>query len=216
MASDTADFFRRELTAYGVSRPSLKLLGSSASPDTVNYLDLLPNAPGVSPDKLLPDAVAESQDRPLLYVVNRTKLADEADKREPQIRQLRRVLGSRGERAYLAIVEPGQLSVVPIALSRDKPPPGLLYRAGTDEASTLFSRLALALAEIGGEPDHPDYLFDEMLRLLTHAANRLVEQSIDKDDVLSLVGRALFFRFLRDRVIITERYASQIAANASG
>ena len=55
-----------------------------------------------------------------------------------------------------------------------------------------------------------------MLRLLTHAANRLVEQGIDKGDVLSLVGRALFFRFLCDREIVTERSASHIAAGGSG
>ena len=216
MPSNTAAFLRRELTAYGVSKGSLKLLGPSASPDTVNYLDLLPDAPGAGRARLLPDGVAESQDRPLLYVVDRARLAAEPDERKLEVRALRRVLGSRGERAYLAIVEPGQLFVVPIALSRDAPPPGILYRAGTDEAATLFSRLGLALAEIGGEPDHPDYLFDEMLRLLTHAANRLVEQRIEKGDVLSLVGRALFFRFLCDREIVTERSAAHIAAGGSG
>ena len=217
MPSNTAAFIRRELAAYGVSKASLKLLGSAASPDTVNYLDLLPDAPGAGRAKLLPDGVAESQDRPLLYVVDRARLAAGPDDRDLEIRRLRRVLGSRGERAYLAIVEPGQLLVVPIALSRDAPPPGVLYRAGSDEAATLFSRLGLALAdEVGGEPDHPDYLFDAMLGLLTHAANRLVEQGIDKDDVLSLVGRALFFRFLCDREIVTERSASHIAAAGSG
>jgi hypothetical protein len=212
----TAASLRRELAAYGIYGKSLTLLGTSPSPETVDYLDLLPDvAGGKQSKKLLPDGVAESQDRPLLYVVDRAKLTDDNERHKRELRQLRRVLGSRGERAYLAIVEPGQLSVLPIAISHGVPPEAVRYRAGSEEAKTLFSRLGLALDKIEGEPDHPNYLFDELFRLLTHVADQLAGQGIDKEDVLSLAGRALFFRFLRDREIVTERYVSQIAPHAS-
>lgn len=216
MSASSLSFLRRELIAYGVRDRNLTLFGSGASPEVVDYLDLLPgSATDANGGKLLPDGVAESQGHPLLYVVNHARLADERDQaRSDQIRQLRRVLGSRGDRAYLAIVEPGQLSVIPIALSRDAPPPSTSYRAGTDEAATLFSRLGLGLIRAEGEPERPDPLFDEMFRLLMHVAGRLVKEGINRPDVLSLVGRALFFRFLFDRKIVTPDYASRIAKGA--
>lgn len=205
-----------ELAAYGVSKNCLTFLGGSPSPDTVDYLDLLHTASGQKSAKLLPDAVAESQDRPLLYVLDHARLAADDGQRRHEIRQLSRLLGCRGERAYLAIVEPGQLRVLPVVVSRGDAPPGELYRAGTEEAKTLFSRLGLALGRIEGEPDHPNYLFEDLYKLLMHVADRLAGQGIDKADVLSLVGRALFFRFLRDRRIVQEADASRIAPDASG
>lgn len=216
MPSLTTVSLRSELAAYGVGKKSLTLLGTSPSPDTVDYLDLLPAAPDKQSAKILPDAVAESQDRPLLYVIDHARLADDDEQRKRQVHQLSRLLGCRGERAYLAIVEPGQLRILPVTVSRSEPPPGVVYRAGTDEAKTLFSRLGLALEIFDGEPDHPNYLFDELFRLLTHVADRLAGQDIDKGDVLSLVGRALFFRFLRDRHVVQEQNVSQIAPTASG
>jgi hypothetical protein len=216
MPSLTAASLRNELAAYGIGRKSLTLLGTSPSPDTVNYLDLLPATSGKTPTKILPDAVAESHDRPLLYAIDHTKLASDDEQRKREIHQLSRLLGCRGERAYLAIVEPGQLKILPVTVSRDAPPPGVLYRAGTDEAKTLFSRLGLALGKTDGEPDHPNYLFDELFKLLTHVADRLAGQDIDKADVLSLAGRALFLRFLRDRQVVQEQDVSQIAPTASG
>jgi len=216
MPSLTTASLRSELAAYGVGKKSLTLLSTSPSPNTVDYLDLLPAAPERGSAKILPDAVAESQDRPLLYVVDHARLADDSEQRKREVHQLSRLLGCRGERAYLAIVEPGQLRVLPVAVSRSAPPPGVVYRAGTEEAKTLFSRLGLALGRIDGEPDHPNYLFDELFRLLTHVADRLAGQDIDKADVLSLVGRALFFRFLRDRQVVRKHDVSQIAPTASG
>ena len=189
MPSNTAAFLRRELTAYRRFGPSLKLLGSSASPDAVNYLDLLPDAPGASRAKMLPDGVAgkprpsaalRGGSRPTCGRAGRARSSDSRPTAGPRQPGRTGVPGDRGT---------GPTPRGSDGALRDKPPPGVLYRAGTDEASTLFSRLGLVLAEIGGEPDHPDYLFDEMLRLLTHAANGLVEKGIDKDDVLSLVGR---------------------------
>ena len=214
MAGTDEALLRRELSRYGVQSQSLAFFGSAPSPELVNYLDLLPNA-GASAGraKLLPAGVAESQGRPLLYVVNRAGLAGDADRYDVEIRELRRTLGSRGERSYLAIVEPGQLSVVPISLSSKTPDP-IKYHAGTEEAATFFSRLGLALIEVGPDSPRADYVFDEMFRLLKHVADRLAEQ-LSKRDVLSLVGRALFFRFLCDRGIVTEDNVSRIAPKAS-
>jgi len=215
MPANGQAFLRRELTAYGVQSKSLTLFGSAASPELVDYLDLVPNGGArASRAKVLPDGVAESQGRPLLYVVSRARLAVDARRHDAEIRELRRTLGSRGERSYLAIVEPGQLSVVPITLS-SKTPDRKQYSAGTEEAATFFSRLGLGLVEEGTDAPRADYLFDEMFRLLTHAADRLVTESVSKRDVLSLVGRALFFRFLCDREIVTESNVSRVAPMAS-
>jgi hypothetical protein len=131
------------------------------------------------------------------------------------LRRLRRTLGSRGERAYLAILEPGQLSVIPVALSRELPKLDV-FRAGTSEAITFFSRLSLNEYRCGGEPTSPDFVYDEMFTLLQNAADELTgNYGMDKEDVLSLVGRALFFRFLCDRQIVKAVSLRSIASDAS-
>jgi hypothetical protein len=53
-----------------------------------------------------------------------------------------------------------------------------------------------------------------MFELLEQGAERLARR-IGRSDVLSLIGRALFFRFLRDRRVIDEGYAKIIAPKAT-
>ena len=52
-----------------------------------------------------------------------------------------------------------------------------------------------------------------MFDLLKEGADRLANH-IERSDVLSLAGRAPFFRFLQDREIITDRNSDQIAPGA--
>ncbi len=57
-------------------------------------------------------------------------------------------------------------------------------------------------------------VFQEMLRLLVHVADKLAGRLL-RADVLSLLGRALFFRFLVDRAIVTLSDLPRLCPSAS-
>ncbi len=198
----------------GVPKENLRALRKGESktqekPDLANYLDLLPGKRAVTPD-----AVGESSDKPLLYFIHRDRLSADATQHKDELRALRRALGSRGERAYLAIVELGVVRVVPVSLdSRQvdwKP-----FKLDDAATGTLFSRLSHGQG-LEGEAKNPDYVFDAMFKLLDNVARKLAEgeNPLDRGDVLSLVGRALFLRFLGDRGIVTEQHVGKIASGA--
>ena len=199
-----------ELQRYGINRGSIRTFGGSTpAPELLDYLDLVEPR---KPEALRPDGVAENQGRPLLFFVDESRPAQPAGEQTTKLKALRRVLACRGARAYLARILPGQLKVVPVSLD-DRMPDWKDYHAGTAEAFTFFSRLVLGQYDGLGEPATPDQVFKEMFNLLKDGADRLARR-IGRSDVLSLIGRALFFRFLQDRRVISERNTKTIAPKA--
>ncbi|NQT53760.1 N-6 DNA methylase, partial [bacterium] len=203
---------KAELQQYGVPSESVRSFSGEVTSDLVDYLDL---ADPRKQDEMVPDGVAESQGRPLLFYINHSRLLQPKSEREQKLSTMRRALGCRGQRAYLAVVKPGQLDVVPVSLSK-RTPKWQEYRAGSGEAVTFFSRLALGHYSGRGDPARTDSAFQGMRRLLEQAATRLADprHGLDKPDVLSLMGRALFFRFLIDRQIVDEQDIGDIAPSA--
>ena len=199
-----------ELQQYGIDSGSVRTFGGSATPELLNYLDLIEPR---KPEALHPEGVAESQGRPLLFFVDESHPALRAGDQTPRLKELRRNLACRGARSYLARILPGQLKVVPVSLD-EQMPDWTEYRAGTGEALTFFSRLTLGQFDGPGEPSTPDQVFKEMFDLLEKGSDRLAHR-IGRSDVLSLLGRALFLRFLQDRQVITEHNTKKIAPKAS-
>lgn len=198
---------RSQLERYGVNRENIRDL-AEPSPDVLDYLDLV-DASGDG--ELHPDGVIESSNRPILYYVNATRLADSADHDSARLRVLSRNVACRGERAYLAIVKPGKLEVTPVFLE-DKEPSWRVFEADSPEAINFFTNLVHA-----NIPDYdlgdPNLVFDEMLHLLETGADR-IRSRIGKANTLSLIGRALFFRFLYDREIVTDNDVPNICQTA--
>ena len=201
-----------ELAKYGVPPGCVLTFSGPPTPKLLDYLDFTGRR---REGEFHPHGVAESQDRPLLFFVNASRLAVPAKEQEEQLSELRRTLACRGERAYLAVIRAGQLDVVPVSLAK-RTPEWEEYRPGTGKATTFFSRLALGHYDGAGEPTHADYAFEEMLKLLRQASEELADpgHGLSKDDVLSLVGRALFFRFLLDRQIVKHEDIGAIAPGA--
>lgn len=201
---------KEQLRDYGITPSNVRALDDSASPELLDYLDL------VEPRRNLTirlDGVAENLGRPLLFFVNESKLASDPAKREAELSHLRRTLACRGDRTYLARILPGEIKVVPTSLE-ERTPDWQVYNAGTSEALTFFSRLALGRYDGRGEPRTNDFVFEKMFELLRQSAEALAH-ALDKADVLSLIGRALFFRFLCDRQIVTQGQKTAIAPEAS-
>lgn len=178
----------------------------------LDYLDLLKTSGNLS---LKVDAVAEFQARPLLYIVSANQLRnDDSDK----IIELQRMLANRGERAYLGILSPGELNVYPINLAQSvlAQVNKKTIRQDDPEAPLFFQNVVNGLFELNGQPDAPDYVFDEIHRLLSISSKFLIETyHLNPLDVLSFLGRALFFRFLWDRRIIRQNELGDICPQAT-
>src|ERR1035437_1152058 len=200
---------KTELQNYGVT--NFRLFGGSAKPELLDYLDLV--EPRES-SGLLPDGVAESQGRPLLFFVNESHLTQTPAEQEKNLDDLRRKLACRGDRAYLARIRPGELKVVPVSLA-DRMPEWQIYNPDTPEALTFFTRLAHGHYLEGEKPKDADYVFSAMFTLVSRVADRLAQLHIKRTNVISLMGRALFFRFLKDRQIVRDDDYRLIAPKAA-
>jgi type I restriction-modification system DNA methylase subunit len=214
MAGSRTTNAHSELEQYGISSRSVRALHDTPSPDLLDYLDLVePRSSDTSgPAEVFPDTVAESQGRPLLFIVNESRLAQPPN--EQQLDTLRRKLACRGDRAYLARLRPGELLVVPVSLE-DKTPEWQLYQPGTPQALTFFARLAHGHYDGQGDPKEADYVFSAMFKLVWSVADRLAALHLKRVDVLSLMGRALFFRFLCDRGVVRDGDLKRIAPKAT-
>ncbi len=197
----------------GVPVENVKFFGARPAWELLDYLDLCPGRNEGS--DLLPDGVAESRERPLLYFIRNDRLSADEKQRREQLSGLRRTLGSRGERAFLAVIEPGLVRVIPVSLD-SRTQNWEKFQPDSPKARTLFARMALGEYEAEGVPKDADYVYEAMFKLLTSVANNIVAASpaMERGDVLSLVGRALFLRFLSDRRVVTMENLDAIAPGA--
>ena len=197
--SASSSRLNEQVRAYGC--PEVIDLAGEPTSAHVEYLDLLPER---SSSPLLPEAVAEFQGRPVMYLLDGSRDAE-------AIRGLQQLLANRSEQACLGIVRPGSLEVYPINLDRRqlaKAVPRMITAAAPD-APTFFQSLAAGAISLDGQPKEADFVFREIHRLLTRASDDLAGR-LRPLDVLSVTGRALFFRFLLDRRIILETECGEI------
>ncbi|MGE9268022.1 MAG: N-6 DNA methylase [Verrucomicrobiales bacterium] len=161
--------------------------------------------------------MAEYQGKPVMYIIDA-----EAGEPEPETRlALQQRLANRGDHAVLAIVRPGDLTLYPLNLDREtlnKEGVGKTIRASDSRAPFLFEQISTgALSELGGQSKSSDPVFEEIKTLLDKAVDELVVQMrLDGLAVLSMTGRALFFRFLVDRKIVTDDLILDICPDAAG
>lgn len=199
----------RAVKAFGC--PAIIPLSSAKveSPDQIPYLDLL--SKNVRKEaKFLPDAVAEFQGRPVMYFLNADATALDVSERL----DLQQRLANRGDHAVLAVVKPGELTLYPLHLDREqlnKHGLGKIISASEGAAPFLFQSVATGNIDLPGQPKEADPVFSEIQKLLKRAVKDLViDAGLDGLDVLSMTGRALFFRFLIDRCIVEETDLEEI------
>lgn len=210
MTNPTADDLRERLRPYGVRHEEeVVVLDERAEPrQQIRYLDLIrprvSGAPG-----LWPRAVVEVEGQPVLYVV------DNLHRAQPgalELARLRRILAFRAGADYVALAEPGRLTVYPVAPSEPECEP-----EPVDSGSHLAPALipSLAFPQAGQDTPSPrtstaaavhKLLYD----LLTDTTQALTRASMDPPGALSLVGRALFIRFLVDRRVLDDRQIQTI------
>ena len=174
-------------------------LDDEPTPRHLDYLDLLKVS---GRESLKVNAVAEFQSRPLLYIVSGDQLRDIDNN---QTLDFQCLLANRGERAYLGILSPGELNVYPVNLDRSVlvNSRNRTIKKNSPEAPLFFQSVVNGVFTLKGQPEAPDHVFKTILDLMTKSSKTLIETyNLNPMDVLSFLGRALFFRFLWDRKIV--------------
>ena len=144
--------------------------------------------------------VYEWQDSPLMFVVNAELLEN-----NEEIQQIRRLLAMRGDAPYLGVIAPGRLEVYKIALDN-------LPLSRSRVVADINDKSLIPLLS-NNRPNaaitHRGWISNVVLNLLTNTITRLITlNNISDDDAISLVGRALFIRFLADRNLLPENINS--------
>lgn len=209
----------KELNAAGVLPDSLVRLDETATPRHIRYLDLVGG--GDDRKKVLPDAVIESSGQPYLYVVRRDRLGDSGHA-QTHLAELIRILACRSDARFLAVVKPGSIDVYPVGLFESVPDAMLSSPRDSNSADLrgLLSGARFGSNDMnaGSSKIAKQWLEALLFRLLTDAAHgiKFVAPQLSEQQVIALVGRALFFRFLVDRGIVVEMDAPTIAKDANG
>lgn len=201
----------QQAKAFGC--PDLVHLGVELTAAHLDYLDLHRQRGSAV---LLPDAVAEYQGRPVMYLLDAAGETALFTADADAIRDLQQLLANRSEQACLGIVRPGSLEVYPINLDREKLAHSVprIVLVQSPEAPTFFQSLATGAFKPEGQPKEADSVFHEIHNLLQRAADGLSGR-LEPLDVLSVTGRALFYRFLLDRGIIGDAERDEICPKAT-
>ena len=207
-----------ELNKAGVLPESLVRLDEAATPRHIRYLDLLGGRD--DSETVFPDAVIESSGQPYLYVVRYDRLGDSGHA-QTHLAGLVRILACRSDARFLAVVKPGSIDVYPVGLFENVPDAMLSGPSDSKSADLrgLLTGATFASHDMnaGSSKIAKQWLEALLFRLLTDAARgiKLVAPKLSEQQVIALVGRALFFRFLVDRRIVVEMDATAIAKNVN-
>lgn len=206
---DLQKFFNRN----GVPEEAYVLLDQPACPANIRYGDLLHcNGPT---DTILPDAVIESSGLPIIYVIRADDLGSES--REGALPDLLRTLGCRADARFLAVIKPGVVSIYPVGIQTGMPAPVKSFSSNSGyQFREFLSGGSWEANDTKKSSSNQIWLDQFLLRLLNDSASALrdaiPEELLDNEAVISLIGRALFLRFLADREIITDADARVITA----
>jgi hypothetical protein len=203
----------QRLAAFGCT-DFIRLDEKLSDPEQLDYLDLLPKR---STQKPLVTAVAENQGTALLYIVD---ACDDLKCDPVSLSIISRQLANRSDPAWLGVVHPGSLEIFPIGFHETaSTAPVKTIKADSITAPLFFQSLVHGTFEENHRLHGTDYVFREIFDLLTQTTNAFVPKEgkgrIDALEVLSMTGRALFFRFLIDRRIVLENETSDICPAAS-
>jgi hypothetical protein len=191
------------LRAYGCSQ-FIPLDEKLSRPEQLNYLDLLPKQSNHTP---ILTAVAEHQGTALLYLVD---ACGDVRSDAASLAEVRKQLANRSDPAWLGVLRPGSLEIFPIGFHEtDDAQPVKVIEERSATAPLFFQSLVHGTFEENHRLRGTDYVFKEIFGLLTQMTDALVPtEGEDRQEraleILSMAGRALFFRFLIDRDIVRE------------
>ncbi|MFX7516614.1 N-6 DNA methylase [Acinetobacter baumannii] len=202
-------------TKYGISENML-IQFSEKEPLYVHlsYLDLFTN----EIDKR-PDAVVEINGRAALYLVSENIFTID------ELRQLKEILASRADARFLGVLRAGVIDIYPLGIFSEYDDQPIVKKIDLSESSInlhdfLIGNLTDKLYKKNNQRKvEQSWLENYLFRLLQTTARNLRENisanKLTDNQILSLVGRALFTRFLIDRKIIVDSDVGNISNKTS-
>ncbi|WP_232820705.1 N-6 DNA methylase [Thalassobius sp. I31.1] len=194
------------LGEFGADTVSLRMFDEETS-DLLPYATIL-NARRDGDETLgLIGAVYEWQDAPLIFLVDGDLVENNR-----QLHRMRRLLAMRGDAPYLGVVSPGRLEVYHVGLD-NKQLGQTRVSLQTDDKAKFTTLARLGNARPNAAISQRGWISNVVLNLLTNSISELIETGeVSDEDAISLVGRALFTRFLADRNLLPDRMVTSIGA----
>ena len=174
-------------------------------PRLLRYVDLV--RAGSCP---MVDTVIEDKTQALLYVVDAARLSESTNSAQ-NVAELRRKLAMRGDPAWLGVLRPGRLDIYATDIRPAPDSKPVSFLADQPDAVGVVARLGY------GENLAPPpvlLLRSVLFGLMTHASQELKEIGLSTSECIALTGRALFFRYLMGRGIITHHHLTAISPSA--
>lgn len=183
------------------------------SASQLGYLDLLPKQAAHKGAGV--HAVAEHQGAALLYLVDAR--GNSRSQKLKSIHELQRLLANRSDSAWLGVVKPGMLELYPVKFEAHAPSyPTATLQENSTEAPLFFQSLVHGTFRLSDKLPANDYVYQHILSLLKHTTDTFVPTGLlDGLEVLSMAGRALFYRFLHDRKIIEPHEIAEVCPSAA-
>ena len=210
--------FADELLEYGIPAEAVLEFGATPTAREVRYLDLFKAAGDIQTDAL-PTGVIESAARPAVYFKSNGSLGS-APITPAELQDLIRTLACRADARYLALISPGVVTVYKIGFFDSSEDNNSIFRVkpGNFRLRNLISGLDSSSLSSAGNSD-AQWLEGHLFQLLKGAAKDIrhaaSEQMLSNGDVISLIGRALFARFLADRDILKSPDLGNVTCGAT-
>ena len=188
---------RASVAEFGADPSALRALDDEC-PELLPYATLLTARRDRNATLGIVEAVYEWQGAPLVFLVDADSVED-----EDQLQLIRRLLAMRGDAPYLGVVAPGHLRVYRIALDRKSLRRAQIGSEDWGDARSTFARLGNVRPQAA--ITNRGWISNVVLNLLSGSTTRLIDEcKVSHEDAISLVGRALFTRFLADRSLLPE------------
>lgn len=184
------------LDLYGGDPTSILMLDEDG-PELLPYATLVASRARAGSGLQAVVGVYEWQGEPLMFLVDAGSLGTDGK----ALNRIRRILAMRGDAPYLGVVALGRLDVYRVAL--DQATISKAHLAGAVQSGSERATLPrLGNSRMGTA--RRKWIAQVVLGLLDRALGDLTgRHRVGRDDAISLVGRALFTRFLSDRDLIS-------------
>ena len=207
-----------ELLGYGIPADAVVEFGADPTAREVRYLDLFKNSKDTETDTL-PTGVIESAARPAVYLKSNESLGY-SPLAPADLQDLIRTLACRADARFLALISPGVITVYKIGFFDSAVENQYLFKEapGSFRLRNLISGLdTSSLAAVNKSDAY--WLEGHLFQLMKGAAKNIREaasaQVLSNGDVISLIGRALFTRFLADRDILKNAELDNVSGGAT-
>ena len=186
---------RNSLSEFGAD-PSRLLRFDEDGPELLPYATLVTARHNNSEYLDSVVAVYENNNEPLAFLIDESTLTN-----DDHLNGIRRLLAMRGDAPYMGVVALDDFRVYSIALDdRSLREVQVEWGERARDPGACFTLLE------NERPDaataHSGWISNVVLSLLDTSMSTLIGPEVSHDDAISLIGRALFTRFLGDRDLL--------------